>query len=135
SEGVTDINLIESRIHQYRDHLTGLAAELNNLRLYHRRTLEEWPMATGSVGKDMEILMWNSAMADLTGIDAASVTGSHLKDVLEPWGDLLHLFSQSEQSHLHKQEVELAGRTHWITLHKAAIPSSFAHRVDGQVIL
>lgn len=135
SEGVTDINLIESRIHQYRDHLTGLAAELNNLRLYHRRTLEELPMATCSVGKDMEILMWNSAMADLTGIDAASVTGSHLKDVLEPWGDLLHLFSQSEQSHLHKQEVELAGRTHWITLHKAAIPSSFAHRVDGQVIL
>ena len=135
SEGVTDINLIESRIHQYRDHLTGLAAELNNLRLYHRRTLEELPMATCSVGKDMEILMWNSAMAYLTGIQAETVTGSHLKDVLEPWGELLHHFSQSEHSHLHKRELELAGRTHWVTLHKAAIPSSYAHRVDGQVIL
>lgn len=135
SEGVTDINLIESRIHQYRDHLTGLAAELNNLRLYHRRTLEELPMATCSVGKDMEILMWNSAMSDLTGIPATEVTGSHLKDVLEPWGELLHRFALSEQFHLHKLELELAGRTHWITLHKAAIPTSFAHRVDGQVIL
>ncbi len=135
SEGVTDINLIESRIHQYRDHLTGLAAELNNLRLYHRRTLEELPMATCSVGKDMEILMWNSKMASLTGIPAAQVTGSHLRDVLDPWGELLHRFAQSEQAHLHKQELELAGRTHWVTLHKAAIPSSLSHQVDGQVIL
>ncbi len=135
SEGATDINLIESRINQYRDHLTGLAAELNNLRLYHRRTLEELPMATCSVGKDMEILMWNSAMANLTGIEADTVTGSHLKEVLEPWGDLLHRFSQSEQAHLHKQELELAGHTHWITLHKAAIPTSFRHQVEGQVIL
>ena len=135
SEGVTDINLIENRLSQYRDHLTGLAAELNNLRLYHRRTLEELPLAACSVAKDMEILMWNSAMEYITGIDGETVTGSHLQDVLDPWGDLLHRFALMEMSHLHKQEVDLAGRTHWITLHKASIPSSFAHKVDGQVIL
>lgn len=135
ADGATDINLIESRLGQYRDHLTGLAAELNNLRLYHRRTLEELPLAVCSVGKDLEVLMWNSAMSNLTGIESESVTGSHLEEVLEPWGGLLFSFSQSEQPHFYKQEIELAGKPHWISLHKAAIPSSLAHKIDGQVIL
>ena len=131
----TDITLIESRLTQYRDHLTGLAAELNNLRLYHRRTLEELPMAVCSVGKDSEILMWNSAMVRLTGIESESVTGSHLMDVLDPWGTLLFDFSVSQSPHLHRQALELAGKEHWISLHKANIPTSIANKIDGQVIL
>lgn len=134
-EGVADINLMESRVNEYRDHLTGLAAELNNLRLYHRRTLEELPMAVCSVGKDMEVLMWNSAMEHLTGITSESVTGSHLADILEPWGELLDRFANSSSEHFYKQEMKLAGRTHWISLHQASIPSTIAHQVHGQVIL
>lgn len=134
-EGVADINLMESRINDYRDHLTGLAAELNNLRLYHRRTLEELPMAVCSVGKDMEVLMWNSAMERLTGIPSETVTGSRLVEILEPWGELLDRFANSSAPHFYKQEIDLAGRTHWISLHQAAIPSSVLHQVDGQVIL
>ncbi|WP_188149450.1 ATP-binding protein [Teredinibacter waterburyi] len=134
-DGVADINLMESRINDYRDHLTGLAAELNNLRLYHRRTLEELPMAVCSVGKDMEVLMWNNAMEQLTGITSESVTGSHLSAILEPWGELLHRFATSSQPHFYKEEVELAGRIHWITLHQALIPSSVAYKADGQVLL
>ena len=135
AEGAADINLIESRLSQYRDHLTGLAADLNNLRLYHRRTLEELPLAVCSVGKDMEVLMWNSAMSGLTGIESESVTGSRLSDVLEPWGGLLMEFSSSPKAHFYKQQIGIADQPHWISLHKAAIPSSFAHKVDGQVIL
>lgn len=134
-EGVTDINLIESRLSQYRDQLTGLAGELNNLRLYHRRTLEELPLAVCSVGRDGEILMWNGAMENLTGIQSETVTGSSLEAVLDPWGELLYRFANSDKAHFYKQEVELAGQTHWISLHKAAIPSSFARKVEGQVIL
>lgn len=134
-EGAPDINLIESRIGQYREHLTGLAADLNNLRLYHRRTLEELPLAACSVGKDMEVLMWNSAMEHLTGIESESVTGSRLEDVLEPWGKLLLEFSRSSQAHFYKQPVDLTDQPHWISLHKATIPSSLTHKVDGQVIL
>jgi PAS domain S-box-containing protein len=135
SHGATDINLIESRLTQVRTQLTGLAAELNNLRLYHRRTLEELPLATCSIGEDMEILMWNSAMANLTGIDSETVTGSHLIDVAEPWGELLTEFSESSQPRFYKRQIILDDRPHWITLHKATIPSSFAHRIEGQVIL
>ncbi|ABD82629.1 ATP-binding protein [Saccharophagus degradans] len=135
TEGETDINLIESRLSQFRDHLTGLAAELNNLRLYHRRTLEELPLSVCSVGQDMEILMWNGAMEALTGIESTSVTGSRLEEALDPWGDLLTRFALSHSPHFYKQEIELAGRQHWINLHKASIPSSLANKVDGQVIL
>ena len=131
----TDITLIENRLSQYRSHLTGLAAELNNLRLYHRRTLEELPMAVCSVGKDSEILMWNSAMVKLTGISSESVTGSHLMDVLEPWGSILFNFAGSEKTRFYKLSVELAGKMHWISLHKANIPTSIANKIDGQVIL
>lgn len=131
----SDINLIESRLNQARDQFTGLTAELNNLRLYHRRTLEELPLATFSIGLDMEILMWNNAMAVLTNIESDTVTGSHLREVETPWGKLLYKFANSNESHWYKQPLELNHRRHWISLHKAAIPSSKAHANDGQVIL
>lgn len=134
-DGVADINLMESRVNEYRDHLTGLAAELNDLRLYHRRTLEELPMAICSVGKDMEVLMWNSAMEQMTGITSETVTGSRLSEILEPWGELLNRFANSSAPHFYKQEVDLTGKTHWITLHQAAINSSMAHQASGLVIL
>jgi PAS domain S-box-containing protein len=112
-----------------------VAAELNHLRLYHRRTLEELPLAACSVGEDKEIMLWNTAMEYLTGIESHSVTGSRLEEVLEPWGNLLHKFLVSDTAHFYKQEVELAGQPRWISLHKAAIPSSYAKKIDSQVIL
>ena len=131
----TDINLIESRLTQARDQFTGLTAELNNLRLYHRRTLEELPLATFSIGLDMEILMWNHAMAKLTGIESDRVTGSPPARCGAPGGKLLYKFANSSESHWYKQPLQLNQRRHWISLHKAAIPSSKAHSNDGQVIL
>ena len=135
AKGTADINLIENRLTQYRSHLTGLAAELNNLRLYHRNTLEELPMAAASLGRDFEILMWNHAMAKLTGINAETVLGSHLDDLQQPWRDLLGGFSRSPDSHQHKQQIELAHSSHWISLHKANISGPVANSADGQVIL
>ncbi|MDO3381955.1 ATP-binding protein [Gilvimarinus algae] len=116
-----DINLIENRLSQYRSHLTGMAAELNNLRLYHRKTLQELPMAVCSLGRDKEILMWNRAMSRLTHISAEDVLGSHLDDLAQPWCDLLLNFSEGEDEHLYRHEIALGGRPHWISLHKAAI--------------
>lgn len=135
AKGTADINLIENRLTQYRSHLTGLAAELNNLRLYHRNTLEELPMAVCSLGQDMEILMWNHAMQQLTGIAADSVIGSRLDDLQDPWKKLLEDFSLSPMSHLHKQQLDLGDNPHWISLHKANIAGPVANSADGQVIL
>jgi PAS domain-containing protein len=65
-----DIHFIESRLEDYHSRLTGLAAELDALRRYHRQTLQELPMGVCSLAKDQEILMWNKAMEELTGIAA-----------------------------------------------------------------
>ncbi len=133
--GTTDIYLIENRLSQYRNHLTGMAAELNNLRLYHRKTLEELPMAACSLGQDMEVLMWNRAMQNLTGIPSEEVTGSHLRNLVEPWRDLIGNFSNGLDEHSHNREITLNDRPHWISLHKANIEGPAATIASGQVIL
>lgn len=135
NEVAPDITFMESRLSDMRNELTGVAGELNQLRLYHRQTFEELPLAACSVGKDMEVMLWNSAMENLTGIRSETVTGSSLQEVLEPWGILLTDFFKSDESHHYKVQVELVGKTHWISLHKAVIPSSFMQKVDSQVIL
>lgn len=135
AKGSTDIHLIENRLTQYRSHLTGLAAELNNLRLYHRNTLEELPLAVCSLGQDAEILMWNHAMQRLTGIPAENVLGSQLEDLQAPWRDVLKNFSKSPIPHVYRQRLNLNDGPHWISLHKANIVGPVANIADGQVIL
>ncbi|MCE3251931.1 MAG: histidine kinase [Cellvibrio sp.] len=135
TQTTVDINLIESRLAEYRDHLTGMAAELNTLRLYHRKTLEELPMAVCSLGRDMEVLMWNRAMAELTQTPGEDVTGSYLEDIPEPWCSLLIDFSQSKEPHFYRREIELNHRPHWISLHKANIEGPITAGVYDQVML
>ncbi|WP_049631788.1 ATP-binding protein [Cellvibrio sp. pealriver] len=135
TQSTVDINLIENRLAQYRDHLTGMAAELNTLRLYHRKTLEELPMAVCSLGRDMEVLMWNRAMAELTQTPSEDVTGSYLEDIPEPWCSLLIDFSQSKEPHFYRREIELNNRPHWISLHKANIEGPITAGVYDQVML
>lgn len=130
-----DINLIENRLAQYQNHLTGMAAELNNLRLYHRKTLQELPMAVCSLGPDTEILMWNRAMATLTHTPSQEVTGSYLADIAEPWRGLLTDFSISHEMHYYRREIELDGRPHWISLHKATIEGPITEGVYDQVMM
>src|SRR5690606_18574314 len=94
SEGYVteDIHFIESRLEDYQSRLTGLAAELDALRRYHRQTLQELPMGVCSLAKDQEILMWNRAMEELTEIPAQRIVGSRLSTLAEPWQSLLQNF-------------------------------------------
>jgi PAS domain S-box-containing protein len=130
-----DIHFIESRLEDYHSRLTGLAAELDALRRYHRQTLQELPMGVCSLAKDQEILMWNKAMEDLTGIGAQHVVGSRLITIGEPWRGLLLGFINVPDEHLHKQRLGLDGQTRWLNLHKAAIDEPLAPGNSGLVIL
>lgn len=116
-----DITFIESRLELYNTHLTGLAADLDNLRRYHRQTLDELPIGLCSLGTDGEILMWNRAMAELSGIASENITGSRLKDLEEPWQQLLEAFVGSEDLHWRKQPFEDGSYTRSFNLHKAAV--------------
>ncbi len=133
--GTADINLMESRLNRHSNELTGLAKKLNHLRLYHRKTLQELPMAVCTLGQDQEILMWNSAMAELTQIQDSKITGSHMDDLPDPWHSLIGNFSRSPQTHLTGQQIEFQGQKRWLSLHKASIEGPVADSSDGQVIL
>ncbi|MCH9691783.1 MAG: PAS domain S-box protein [Gammaproteobacteria bacterium] len=129
----TDIHLIETRLNRYKNQLTGLAAELNSLRLYHRQLLEELPMAVCSLGRDGEILLWNQAMSKLTGVIGDDVIGARLDYLPQPWLSLLHTFFTSSAESQIKQQVNLQGHTQlWLNLHKTQLKSNHG---DSQMLL
>ncbi|SNS70289.1 MULTISPECIES: sensor histidine kinase [Pseudomonas] len=130
-----DIHFIESRLEDYHSRLTGLAAELDALRRYHRQTLQELPMGVCSLAKDQEILMWNKAMEELTGVPAQRVVGSRLGTLGEPWRSLLMDFIELPDQHLHKHRLSEDGMIRWLSLHKAAIIEPLAPGNSGLVIL
>src|SRR5690606_27227312 len=130
-----DIHFIENRLEEYHSRLTGLAAELDALRRYHRQTLQDLPMGVCSLAKDQEVLMWNRALEELTGIAALQVVGSRLTTIDEPWRSLLTEFIQQPDEHLHKQRLSLDGDTRWLNLHKAAIDEPLAPGNSGLVLL
>ncbi|MDH4580460.1 PAS domain-containing protein [Pseudomonas sp. BN415] len=137
SEGYVteDIHFIESRLEDYHSRLTGLAAELDALRRYHRQTLQELPMGVCSLAKDQEILMWNRAMEELTEIPAQRVVGSRLSTITDPWKGLLEGFINLPDEHLHKQRLTLDGQARALNLHKAAIEEPLAPGSSGLVLL
>ncbi|MGY8812561.1 MAG: sensor histidine kinase [Pseudomonadales bacterium] len=130
-----DIHFIENRLEDYHSRLTGLAAELDALRRYHRQTLQDLPMGVCSLAQDNEVLMWNRAMQALTGIEADSVIGSRLANLPAPWSELLGRFVEDQSSHLHKQKLLVAGQTQWLSLHKAAIDEPGYVGGSGLVLL
>ncbi|KAF1052592.1 MAG: Sporulation kinase A [Stenotrophomonas maltophilia] len=130
-----DIHFIESRLEDYHSRLTGMAAELDALRRYHRQTLQDLPMGACSLAKDQEILMWNRAIEELTGVPSQRVVGSRLSALPEPWKGLLESFSEAPDQHLHKQRLAIDGQTRWLNLHKAAIEEPLAAGNSGLVLL
>ncbi len=130
-----DIHFIESRLEDYKSQLTGLAAELDTLRRYHRQTLQDLPMGVCSLAKDYEILMWNHALEDLTGITASRVVGSRLDSIDSPWRELLSSFAQGDTAHLYKHALRGPYESRWLNLHKAAIDQPAARGNSGLVLL
>lgn len=126
-----DLHFVENRINQYRHHLTGMAGELDKLRRHHRQTLESLPMAVCSLDDDGEVLLWNRAMTELTGIATEAVLGSTAAALPEPWGHLIDdflqdsflqdRFLQDPHTHVRKQTIEIQGSKRWLSLHRATL--------------
>jgi len=118
--GTDDINLIERSLDSGKVQFTGLAADLDNLRKHYRETLDTLPIGVCSLGVDGEILMWNRAMEELTGIPAGQVLGSRLTALPEPWQSLVRDFQQGSSDTLLKAEVTTdPDDPRWVSLHRS----------------
>lgn len=130
-----DTQLMEARLERYRDRLSGLAAELDSLRRFHRQTLLEMPVGVISLSDDGEIIGWNHVMEQLTGMRGSHTVGSHIDTLPESWSTPLSEFSRGQQAvNLHCEITTQPPR--WLSLHKSRIHgSSDTAPSNGQVIV
>ncbi len=114
-----DIYLIESALAIHGGRLTGIASELNKLRMHHREIIDNLPIGVISVDQSGEIIKWNSTVAGYTGCDSQTVTGSSINDLSEPWGSAISGFIASDSTALDELRLELDGQVRWFSLQKS----------------
>lgn len=119
-----DIHLLETHLETYQARLSGLAVELDELRRYHRTTLEKLPIGAFTIAPSQHILFWNNEMAKLTGLAPHATTDRALSDLPAPWNELLPSFTEEEDNHTTEREVIVEGHSYWLTLHKSPLSDS-----------
>ncbi len=124
AHGSSDLTVIENRIESYRSNLSGMAADLDNLRRYHRQILLDLPLGVCSLSFDDEIIMWNHVMEEFTGINEADVLGSQIADLAEPWRSLFSNFLSDKANHTFKHYFDMGEHKKAVNLHKAMIEES-----------
>jgi len=136
-EGSTeDIYLIERRLERVQPRLTGLTADLDNLRRHYRETLDNLPIGVCSIGADDEFLLWNRSMEKITDIAPEQAMGSLLESLPQPWRQILGDFQRGDRSAQLKVEVTRAGgHSRWISLHKADADPRHTGKAADTVIL
>jgi len=125
----TSGRLVEEELERAQDRLSGLAAELNQLRLFHRQILQDLPIGVCSIGQRGDIVVWNERMAEITGV-GADMLGAPVAELPEPWREVLVSFARATDQHRYKVQVPIRGRTHWLNLHKEVVagrPEDAAH--------
>jgi signal transduction histidine kinase len=135
-EASEDISLIERRLDNAQVQFTGLAADLDNLRRYHRETLRDLPIGVFSLGRDGEVLMWNRTMEETTGVLADDIVGSYLSALPDAWSSTLGEFVASGKEAEHKLHLlGASSQGRWISLHKAAVESSSRVSEDQVIVV
>ncbi len=126
---------LENYLEDYRSQLTGLAAELDDLRRYHRQILHVLPTAVFSIDQQLVIRTWNHAMAEITGIRPESIIGSSITSLPEPWREPLNTFIYDDLTHRLKEELIINNVKILINLHKASLIGSQPREQGDQVIV
>jgi signal transduction histidine kinase/Na+/proline symporter len=126
---------IETRMEDFRSQMTGLAAELDGLRRYHRQILQDLPTAVCSIGLDQSVLIWNRAMERLTAVSAEDAIGSSLQSLKGKWFVLLNEFAAGGTTHQLKTELVVDDQLFLLNLHKASIDSVPAAQGDVVIVI
>ncbi|MDA9050429.1 ATP-binding protein [Pseudomonadales bacterium] len=121
SAELESIYSIENRLENFKSQLTGLAADLDALRRYHRQILQDLPIAVCSIDKNQNVLIWNRAMESLTRIPASQIVGLALRVLPNTWLALLNGFAAADETHRFGAELINDQKSLLLNLHKAAI--------------
>ncbi len=135
-----DIHLLESHLEKSKDQLSGLAAELDQLRRLHRKTLQHLPIGVCSLGETGQILLWNRELENFTGVPGTQVLGQRLDALPTPWRELLSRFAQKPDLSNPNQRLTIDGQPRFFSLHKAILseqhrPLNPSHAHANQVLL
>lgn len=130
-----NIHAIESSLEEYQHKLSGLAAELDSMRRFHRQTLQDLPVGVCSVNTNNEIIGWNKAMYNLTQVNHHEVIGTKLINLPSPWNKFLMDFVDEKSTHLHQVNIDIDGHLRCLSLHKAAVGKESDTQLENLVIV
>ena len=114
-----DLFVLESVLAVHGNQLTGIASELNKLRVHHREILDKLPIGIVSLDQNGEILKWNEAISEYTNLDNSSAFGSSIADLPEPWNKEITGFVASDDIIRDNVSMELNGKRRWFTFQKS----------------
>ena len=120
-----DIYLIESVLAIEGDRLTGIASELNKLRVHHRQVLDNLPIGVMSLDEGGEIVRWNTMLATYTGISQETASGRLITDLPEPWCSAIADFINSSANSMDDLLLEIDGQARWYSLQKSIQQDKF----------
>ncbi|WP_420599132.1 sensor histidine kinase [Neptuniibacter sp.] len=116
-----NVHLMENQLENYQIQLTGLAAELDEIRRYHRMTLQKLPVGVCTLDTTRQVTFWNIEMENLTALSAAEIIGSDLDAQNNLWCKKLNDFAGLDIDHQQRQKLVVNGKTHWFSLHKTIL--------------
>ncbi|MCJ8313930.1 MAG: GHKL domain-containing protein [Saccharospirillaceae bacterium] len=128
-----ELFFVERHLESFNKQFTGLAAQLDQLRQYHRQTLIDLPLGVCSISDDNEIIMWNEALSLISKIESKKIIGCDIAQLDEPFDSLLLEFIQGENN-TKKGKVFIQGKPKWLSLTKSKNKKN-KHQFDGTIIL
>ena len=120
SESNEDLNRIESVLAVNSRELTGIASELNRLRIHHLELVAALPVGVISLDKRGEVLLWNRKIAELTGLQPEQVVGASCDELPSPWRELIEHLLNSAQLTINSHSLDDPNSARWFNLQKSA---------------
>ncbi len=115
------IQFVEHSQEKTRSELKGVSSELDLLRRFHFQVLQDLPLGVVSISQDLRIVSWNKALTKITTIAQQNVIGESLKQLDNPWREVLLSFVNSEESQITKLKVNFNGDLLILNLFKAVV--------------
>jgi PAS domain S-box-containing protein len=129
------IQFVEKSLQDSRLELKEMAGELDSLRRFHRQVLHDLPLAAISVSLESQIVSWNKAMEQLSGISERAVIGKLLTQLADPWSQLIPPFIKGDRAVLRSAKISLNDATCILNLFKSEVSGRFENEQHGFVIL